>query len=77
MNQDNLSRKNLLALAKEFKLDENLFVQCLESGQTKPLVQRAFEEGKSLGVDGAPYFFVNGEKWNGEMTKERIGEMIK
>jgi len=77
MNQDNLSRENLLALAKEFKLDEKLFVQCLESGQTKPLVQRGFEEGKTLGVDGAPYFFVNGEKWNGEITKEKIGEIVK
>lgn len=77
MNQNNLSRENLLALAKEFKLDENSFVQCLESGQTKALVQRGFEEGKAVGVDGAPYFFVNGEKWNGEMTAERIVEMIK
>jgi len=77
MNQDDLSRENLLALAKEFKLDENLFVQCLESGQTKPLIQRAFEEGKSLGVDGAPYFFVNGEKLNGEMTVERIKDLLK
>lgn len=77
MNQNNLSRENLLALAKEFKLDENLFVQCLESGQTKPLIQRGFEEGKAVGVDGAPYFFVNGEKWNGEMTAEKIGEIIK
>ncbi|MEK7189757.1 MAG: DsbA family protein [Patescibacteria group bacterium] len=76
MNQNNLSRENLLALAKEFKLDENLFVQCLESGQTKPLVQRGFEEGKAVGVDGAPYFFVNGEKWKGEMTVEKISEVI-
>ncbi|MBI5022737.1 MAG: DsbA family protein [Candidatus Magasanikbacteria bacterium] len=77
MNQDNLSRENLLALAKEFKLDENQFVQCLESGQTKPLIQRGFEEGKAVGVDYAPYFFMNGEKWNGEMTVEKIGKMIK
>lgn len=77
MNQDNLSRENLLALAKEFKFDEKLFVQCLESGQTKALVQRGFEEGKAVGVDGAPYFFVNGEKWNGEMTVEKIKEIIK
>lgn len=77
MNQDNLSRENLLAIAREFKLDEKIFVQCLESGQTKPLIQRGFEEGKAVGVDGAPYFFVNGEKWTGEMTVERIGEMIK
>jgi protein-disulfide isomerase len=77
MNQDNLSRENLLTLAKEFKLDENLFVQCLESGQTKPLIQRAFEEGKAVGVDGAPYFFVNGEKWNGEITVERIKDLLK
>ncbi len=77
MNQNNLSRENLLALAKEFKLDENLFVQCLESGQTKPLIQRGFEEGKAVGVDGAPYFFVNGEKWKGEMTAEKIGDLLK
>lgn len=75
-NQDGLNREKLYLIAKELLLDENLFAQCLESGQTKPLISRAFEEGKALGVDGAPFFFVNGEKWTGEMTMERVGELI-
>ena len=76
-NQGNLTEEKLSQFAQELKLNETQFNQCLSTGQTRPLVQRGFEEGRALGVDGAPYFFVNGEKWKGEMTVERIGELIK
>lgn len=75
-NQENLSREKLIFFARELKLDETQFVQCLDSGQTKPLVSRGFEEGQAVGVDGAPFFFVNGEKWTGEMTAETINVIL-
>lgn len=75
-NQQDLSQDKLLSFARELKLNETDFSQCLASGQTKPLVSRGFEEGKAVGVDGTPFFFVNGEKWNGEMTVENIAEVV-
>ncbi len=76
-NQGDLTEEKLAQFAQVLKLDETQFNQCLSTGLTKPLVQRGFEEGQALGVDGAPFFFVNGEKWMGEMTSEKIGELIK
>lgn len=75
-NQDGLTKEKLSLLARELKLDEKQFSQCLTTGQTKPLVARAYEEGKAVGVDGAPYFLVNGEKMD-EVTVEKIGGLIK
>lgn len=76
-NQSNLDNEKLLFLARELNLDESAFQQCLRSGLTEPLISRGFEEGKTIGVDGTPFFFVNGEKWTGEMTVEKIGELIR
>ena len=75
--QNYYSALHFLELAESLKLDKTAFTACLQSGKMKPIVQRLFDEGVDLGIDGAPYFFVNGERWIGEMTKERIGELLK
>lgn len=75
-NQDNLQKDQILNIAKTLNLNITQFSQCLDSEETKPLIIKSSEEGKTLGVDGAPFFFVNGKKWIGEMTVEKIGAII-
>lgn len=65
-----------LELASTLSLDKEMFTECLRSGKMKPLVRRSFDEGEALGIDGAPYFFINGERWSGELTKEKIEEFM-
>lgn len=77
VEQNYYSSLRFLELAESLGLDKAAFTACLQSGKMKPIVRRSFDEGEALGVDGAPYFFVNGERWSGEMTKERIGELLK
>lgn len=76
-DQNYYSALRFLELADSLKLDKTAFTDCLQSGKIKPIVQRSFDEGAALGVDGAPYFFVNGERWTGEMTQERIEGLLK
>lgn len=76
-DQNYYSSLYFLELASGLGLNKEMFTECLRSGKMKPLVQRSFDEGEALGIDGAPYFFVNGERWAGEMTQERIEELFK
>ena len=46
--------------AGELGLDEASFTQCLESGQHTAAVQTDLEQGISLGINGTPAFFLNG-----------------
>jgi protein-disulfide isomerase len=49
-----------IGLAGELGLDEARFAQCLESGQHTAAVQADLEQGISLGINGTPAFFLNG-----------------
>jgi len=49
-------------LAKELKLNETQFQQCLESGVKKALVTSDKNEGKKFFVSGTPTILLNGKK---------------
>jgi protein-disulfide isomerase len=59
-NQDKLSDDLYLTIARELKLDENKFMECLTSEETKKALQKDIEEGNKLGVRGTPTYFLNG-----------------
>ncbi len=76
-NQDKFSKDFFLNAAKTLNLEATQFQNCLDNGETKPLVTRAFDEGQALGVDGTPFFFINGEKFVDEITADKIGQLLK
>jgi len=76
-NQIDFSKERLITIAQNLNLDMTQFQTCLDSGETKPLIFRTIEEGQKLGVEGTPFFFINGEKFNSNLTTENIAELLK
>jgi len=71
-NQSNLSSELYPALAQQLNLDLTMFNRCLESRETKNIVEKNFNDGLSLGVDGTPFFFLNNEKISGLISLEEF-----
>lgn len=67
--QDKLSPEGITEWAKELKLDMDLFGRCQKSGIKKDIALNDYDEGKKLGVQGTPTFFVNGVKVETDLTK--------
>ncbi len=60
-NQTEFSDEFFDQTAKKLNLDQQAFGYCLKSGKMTPLIQKDFDEGLNVGVDGTPYFFINGQ----------------
>jgi protein-disulfide isomerase len=59
-NQGALAEADLLKRAKDLKLDEKAFAECLKSGKKAADVRKDLDEGMKVGVNSTPSFFVNG-----------------
>jgi predicted DsbA family dithiol-disulfide isomerase len=55
-----LEDAGLLKLATLLSLEESRFQKCLDSGKYEAAVEKDFQDGLRLGVNGTPSFFVNG-----------------
>ncbi|MEM7819740.1 MAG: DsbA family protein [Candidatus Aenigmatarchaeota archaeon] len=71
-----LSTKTLKNYAKELNLDTDKFDLCLDSGAMYSRVKENFDEGRVLGVEGTPTFFINGEKIVGLIPFSKFKEII-
>ncbi len=52
-------------IAKELKLDMAKFDACLASAESKAKVAKGEEEGRKVGVQGTPAFYINGRRMQG------------
>jgi protein-disulfide isomerase len=59
-NQQALDISSLMLYAKELKLNENTFNDCLNTGKMTSRVQKDLNDGLDYGVSGTPSFFING-----------------
>jgi protein-disulfide isomerase len=73
--QDDLSPKAISKWATDLGLDMDLFERCRKSNIKMMIVEASQEEGKKLGVNGTPTFFVNGKKVGSTMSA--IGDAIQ
>jgi protein-disulfide isomerase len=71
-----LSEEKLISYAKELKLDEKKFEQCLTKGEAKDFVAKDLAEGQGLNVQGTPGFFINGKFLAGAFPFEVFKEII-
>ncbi|MEK7634107.1 MAG: thioredoxin domain-containing protein [Patescibacteria group bacterium] len=71
-----LSVKNLKKYAKELGLNTGKFNKCLDSGEKKTLVDKDTAYGQSLGVQGTPGFFINGQFLAGAFPFPLFKEII-
>jgi len=60
--QQSMRRDDLIAYAKELNLDMDRFIKAIDSGQYKETVEKDIQEGRQLGINGTPTFFVNGQR---------------
>ncbi|MBV9671171.1 MAG: thioredoxin domain-containing protein [Acidobacteriales bacterium] len=64
-SRGDLSRKHILALAKQNGLDVKQFEDDLDSSSVRETVVRDVQDGDAAGVEGTPTIFINGQKYNG------------
>ena len=71
---------SILAIAEigeSLGVTRNEFKACVESGELQRQVIESFEYANgTLGVEGTPTFFINGKKYVGGISLERLGEII-
>jgi protein-disulfide isomerase len=60
-NVGTFTKENLIAYAKELKLDAGKFDPCLKNDETLQRVISDTQEGRQVGVTGTPTFFINGK----------------
>jgi predicted DsbA family dithiol-disulfide isomerase len=63
--QSKLTRDDLIAKAQQLNLDVPRFTKALDTHRFKPQVESDRQEGNRLGVDGTPFFFINGHAISG------------
>jgi protein-disulfide isomerase len=66
-NQEALEDENLATYAAELDLDETRLIREVTSSVYAPRIREDFKSGVRGGVNGTPTFFVNGERYDGEL----------
>jgi protein-disulfide isomerase len=74
--QDKLTRDDLIAKAKQLNLDVARFTKDLDGHRFKPQVDADRQEGNRLGVDGTPFFFINGHAISGAVDLPTFKTLI-
>jgi len=75
-NRPKLSRESILGWAKEIGVDMKKFVADMDSPETRKTVLRDQADGDKAGVEGTPTFFINGQKYNGDLAPESLKPVI-
>lgn len=64
-------------VARELGLDTAAFQSCLRKHETRQEVQSDLSQGKRLGVEATPTFFINGVKLEGAYPYEEIRRLVE
>lgn len=76
-SQDQLNRADLIAKASQLHLDVPQFTRDLDRHRFKGAVDADRREGDRLGVDGTPYFFLNGHGISGAHNLAEFRQLIE
>ena len=75
-DQTKLAVKDLKATAAKLKLDSAKFDDCLDKHKYDGDIAKDVAEGKSLGVDGTPVFYINGRPLMGPQPAAKFDKII-
>lgn len=76
MNQGISADQDLINLAYQIGADKDRFVNCLSSGRYNTDIEKDYQNGLELGVEGTPTMFINGQKLAGDAPREEMAEII-
>ncbi len=65
-------RAGILVLAGQVGLNSTALSRCMDEPATHEAVARDFEEGRRLGLEATPSFFINGRPLGGYLNPERF-----
>jgi protein-disulfide isomerase len=67
----------IAGIARQAGMSEDQFKTCIaDKAVEKTVLDSALEADKSLGVNATPTFFINGQKFSGEMSIEQMAAII-
>lgn len=75
-NQLSINAMSYGIFAGQIGLDLQEFNQCYAEERTRPIVERDFEEGQRLRIDGVPYLFINGRRVSGAIDQESLRALV-
>ncbi|MFH1537224.1 MAG: DsbA family protein [Patescibacteria group bacterium] len=75
-NQGSFDENFFKEAAKTKGLDYEVFLPCFENSMMKPVVEQSYYYSETVGVEKAPTIFVNDEKLEDDITKEKIEEKV-
>ena len=76
-NQQDLSIENYKKWARELGVSGSKFDSCLDEGKYESSVQKDSTYGQSLGVQGTPAFFINGQLVSGAQPYSVFEQVIE
>ncbi|HEX4749291.1 MAG TPA: thioredoxin domain-containing protein [Bryobacteraceae bacterium] len=65
---NNLSRKSILAYAKEVGIDVDKLENDMDTTEVRTKVERDVQDGNDANVQGTPTIFIDGQRYNGAIT---------
>jgi protein-disulfide isomerase len=71
-NPQHLERADLSGYAKQLHLYTAKFERALDTHEYRPEIRESVAEGKALGVNATPTFFIRGQKLEGAQTLEQM-----
>ncbi|VVC03333.1 Thioredoxin [Candidatus Burarchaeum australiense] len=75
-NQGALDITSLKGYAALLGLNQTSFSDCLDGGLKVAAVEKDFQDGLALGIDGTPTFFINGQRHVGYMSFDAMKGII-
>ncbi len=75
-DQSKLAPADLKASAKKIGLDTAKFDECLDKGKYKTAIEADMAQGRSLGIDGTPAFYINGRPLTGAQPFDKFQTTI-
>jgi protein-disulfide isomerase len=76
-NNSKLSKENIVAWAKQINMDMPKFLKDMDSKEVDENVIRDIKDGDDAGVLGTPTVYVNGHRYNGEMSGPELTKVIE
>lgn len=74
---NSFSENTLASMAKIAGADAEVFSACLSQHKYQERVNQDIADGKSMGVDATPYFFINGKTIRGAYPFSHFQQMIE